>query len=173
MSSTPIAQVLADISGFIGKHPTPQRCIGAGQMLSKAEAETIINSSNKINLTDTEKEQYICGIAQMVSSGTIDDVVKKAAEDAYQNAHNVYMEFMQASFALFLFDQWYRTQFAYQMIPIVRVSLLLYFWSMDIGFECGDWGVKENIHDWHQTDLCQNTSKKHSSIKRDCSVRRE
>ncbi|CAI7676390.1 unnamed protein product [Penicillium discolor] len=120
MSSTPIAQVLADISGFIGKHPTPQRCIGAGQMLSKAEAETIINSSNKINLTDTEKEQYICGIAQMVSSGTIDDVVKKAAEDAYQNAHNVFMEFMQASFALFLFDQWHRTQFAYQMIPIVR-----------------------------------------------------
>ncbi|OJJ85101.1 uncharacterized protein ASPGLDRAFT_24955 [Aspergillus glaucus CBS 516.65] len=100
ISPAPDVSVLAELFGFIGKNPTPRKYIGAGEMLSKTEAETVMQSSSKIHLTDAEKEQYILSVAQTLSSEDIDDVIEKTAKEAYQNAKDVQSAFMKATVGL-------------------------------------------------------------------------
>lgn len=129
MSSAPIDKFLAEFLGFIGKFPTPQKCIGAGQMLSRDEAETIMKSSSKLHLTDMEKEQYILGVVDTLSSSEVENVIKKAAQDAYHNASLVFTELTLANMGLALFDIMHDTQFAPRVIPMISVSIVQYLWD--------------------------------------------
>ncbi|KAF5857399.1 hypothetical protein ETB97_005891 [Aspergillus alliaceus] len=72
---------------------TPKKCLVAGAMLAKTEAEAVMASASKAHLNDVETEQYIAAVAQTLSSPDIDDVIKKSAKEAQNNAEKVIVAF--------------------------------------------------------------------------------
>lgn len=92
-------------------------------MLSKAEAEDVLRSTDKIHLSDAEKEQYIRSIVHALTSNGIDDEMAKVAEEALKNAKAVENAFGQMALVLGMVDMRYKTTFVLRMYPIFRVCL--------------------------------------------------